>query len=215
MTHLSAEEGYIEALRLHEEFPAGNHFRVILQSQLPGNPEGGKRSPDLCVAPALEGLLGNLKGLDRVARKIHDTWFQGNEKRINKARAEGDEKKAEELRSKPTYKSWDDLSEEHKDDNRAAADHIKVKIRTVNLKPGQPDLQEKWANLAAEELDVLSRMEHERWAAPLWLRNWEPGERNDEARIHNNLVAYDELDKRDQDYDTDQVRAAAGYLKEE
>ena len=215
MTHLSAEEGYIEALRLHEEFPPENPFRVILQSPLPGDPAGGKRFPDLCVAPALEGLLGNLKGLDRVARKIHDTWFQGNEKRINKARAEGDEKKAEELRSKPTYKSWDDLSEEHKDDNRAAADHIKVKIRTVNLKPGQPDLQEKWANLAAEELDVLSRMEHERWAAPLWLRNWEPGEWNDEARIHNNLVAYDELDKDTQDYDTDQVRAAADYLKEE
>ena len=214
MTHLSAEEGYIEALRLHEEFPPGNHFRVILQSPLPGDSMGGKRSPDLCVAPALEGLLGNLEGLDRVARKIHETWRQGNENKINKARDEGKEEEAKKLESKPTYKSWADLSEEHKDNNRAAADQIEVKIRAVELDPSQSDLQEKWAKLSNEQLDILSRMEHERWMAPHWLRNWESGERNDEARVHNNLVAYDELDKDTQDYDTDQVRAAAGYLKE-
>ena len=54
-------------------------------------------------------------------------------------------------------------------------------------------------------------MEHERWAAPLWLRNYEAGERDDEARRHPNLVSYDDLDKDTQNYDIEQVRKAADY----
>ena len=69
-----------------------------------------------------------------------------------------------------------------------------------------------WAKLDAGVLDILARMEHERWAAPLWLANWESGPRNDARRIHNNLVPYDELDQGTKDYDTEQVKAAVQYL---
>ena len=49
--------------------------------------------------------------------------------------------------------------------------------------------------------------------APLWLRNWESGERNDEARVHDNLVAYDQLNEDTQKYDTEQVTMAVKYLE--
>ena len=84
----------------------------------------------------------------------------------------------------------------------------------MNLKPSQNDLQEKWAKLSDENIDMLARMEHERWAATKWVRNWASGERNNEARVHDKLVAYDELEPEDQEKDKRQVRAAAGYLKE-
>lgn len=78
---------------------------------------------------------------------------------------------------------------------------------------GNPDLVEDWEKLSAEQLDILSRMEHERWAAPLWMSGYMPGERNDAARIHPNLVPYDDLDQDTKDYDTEQVKQAAVYLQ--
>ncbi|MBE87578.1 MAG: hypothetical protein CMO69_07580 [Verrucomicrobiales bacterium] len=209
MTHVSPEEGYIEALRLHEKFSSENHFRVILRSHLPGNSTDEKL--DIGVVPFAEDLLENLEELDRVARQIHEVWYKGNEKRINEERAIGNELKAKELIAKPTYKHWNELTEMQKDENRTAAHHIEVKIRAANLDPDQENLREEWAKLTDDDLDMLSRMEHERWAAPLWLRNYEVGERDDEARRHPNLVSYDDLDIDTQNYDTDQVRRAIDY----
>ena len=212
MTHVPPEEGYIEAARLKEALPPSSHLHVILGAPLPGL-ENEKRLSHLKDAPSPESLLANLEKLDRVAREIHNTWYEGTKKRISEARAGGDETEARKLESKPTFKAWENLAEEQKDDNRTAADHIEVKIRTVGLAPDQSDLREKWENLSAEELDRLSRMEHERWMAPLWLRNWESGERNDEARVHDNLVAYDQLNEDTQKYDTEQVTMAVKYLE--
>ena len=59
---------------------------------------------------------------------------------------------------------------------------------------------------------MLSRMEHERWAAPLWLNGYRPGTRDDAAHTHPNLVPFDELDQSTKDYDTEQVKMAAEYL---
>ena len=39
------------------------------------------------------------------------------------------------------------------------------------------------------------------------------GERDDAARTHPNLVPYDDLDQSTKDYDTEQVKQAAGYLQ--
>lgn len=220
MTHVSSEEGYRRVLRLHEElqeFPSGNHFRVILQSKPPpNNPntagDNDQLSIDLCYTPPLEGIvLEHLECLDRVARKVHETWYQGNTERIQSALDDGNPTKAAELQGKSTFKVWDDLSEQQRDDNRPAADHIEVMIRAVNLDPEQDDLLEKWGNLSVEDLDILSRMQHERWAAPLWLRNYEAGERNDEASRHPDLIPYDDLDTGTQDMDTEQVLKMAEY----
>ncbi len=211
MTQVSPEEAYLEALRMHEQFPPENHFRVIIRSQLPGDSADDQLTLGLCVAPSVEGLLGNLEELDRVARQIHEVWYKGNEDRINEERAAGNEKRAAELSAKPTFRQWDELTELQKDDNRTAAHHIEIKIRAVNLDPDQHDLREQWGKLTNDDLEILSRMEHERWAAPLWLRNYEAGERDDEARRHPNLVSYDDLDKDTQNYDIEQVRKAADY----
>ncbi len=63
-----------------------------------------------------------------------------------------------------------------------------------------------------QHLAILARMEHERWAAPLWMAGWKPGPRDDTRRIHPNLVPYDELDQGTKNYDIEQVRAVPMYL---
>ena len=214
-THLGPEQAYLKMLRLEERCPNEVGLQVILRT--PSDkalPESIREHPNIAVLQDGLGLLGNtvMNEIDRLGRAIHETWYQGNVERIQKAEKKGDSKELYELQEKPAFKRWEDLTEAQRDDNRSAGDHIEVKIRAAGLDPKQSDLEEVWAKLDSDTLDMLSRMEHERWAAPLWLANWEAGPRDDARRIHNNLVPYDELDQGTKDYDTEQVKAAVQYL---
>ncbi|MDP4584623.1 MAG: RyR domain-containing protein, partial [Verrucomicrobiales bacterium] len=112
-----------------------------------------------------------------------------------------------------TYREWNALTEQQKDVNRLAADHLPTKVRAIGLDPADgPRLATAWQSLDESQLDQLARMEHERWAAPLRMAGWKPGPRDDARRIHNNLVPYDELDQGTKDYDIEQVRAVPMYL---
>jgi hypothetical protein len=212
-THLLPEDGYLQTLRFRERWSPKNSFRIVLSGPLADGEAIVTSADDLVVAPQLTGLAtpDSLDEHDMVARKIHDTWYEGNQRRVDEAIAGGDKQNANELSSKTTFKKWLLLTEEQKDVNRRAADHIEVKIRAVGLDPTQPDLREAWQNLSDEQLDMLSRMEHERWAAPLWLNGYRPGTRDDAAHTHPNLVPFDELDQSTKDYDTEQCKEAANY----
>jgi hypothetical protein len=215
LTHLEPEQAYLNMLRLQERYPEGVSLRVIIrESRDKALPGSIREHPNVGVLMNSQGLLGNivLNEIDRLGRAVHETWYQGNVERIEKAEQDGRSDEVEKLRKKPAFKQWEDLTEAQRDDNRCAGDHIEVKIRAVGLDPKQPNLKAEWAKLDAGVLEMLSRMEHERWAAPLWLANWEAGPRNDARRIHNNLVPYDELDQGTKDYDTEQVKAAVQYL---
>lgn len=212
-THLLPEDGYLQTLRFRERWSPKNSFRIVLSGPLADGEAIVTSADDLVVAPQLTGLAtpDSLDEHDMVARKIHYTWYEGNQRRVDEALAGGDKQNANELSSKTTFKKWLLLTEEQKDVNRRAADHIEVKIRAVGLDPTQPDLREAWQNLSDEQLDMLSRMEHERWAAPLWLNGYRPGTRDDAAHTHPNLVPFDELDQSTKDYDTEQCKEAANY----
>ena len=215
LTHLEPEQAYLKMLRLQERYPEGVDLRVIIrESRDKALPRSIIEHPNVGVLMNSQGLLGNivLNEIDRFGRAVHETWYQGNVERIEKAEQDGRSDEVEKLWKKPAFKQWEDLTEAQRDDNRCAGDHIEVKIRAVGLDPKQPDLKAAWAKLDAGVLEMLSRMEHERWAAPLWLANWEAGPRDDARRIHHNLVPFDELDQRTKDYDTEQVKAAVQYL---
>ena len=215
LTHLEPEQAYLKMLRLQERYPEGVGLRVIIkESSDKALPRSMREHPNVGVLMNSKGLLGNnaLNEIDRLGRAVHETWYQGNVDRIEKAEQDGRSDEVVELRKKPAFKQWEDLNEAQRDENRSAGDHIEVKIRAAGLDPKQPNLKDVWAKLDSDTLDILSRMEHERWAAPLWLANWESGPRNDARRIHNNLVPYDELDQGTKDYDTEQVKAAVQYL---
>ena len=215
LTHLEPEQAYLKMLRLQERYPEGVGLRVILKAS--GDkalPRSIREHPNVGMLADSQGLLGNtvLNEIDRLGRAVHQTWYQGNLKRIQEAEKKGDFNEVAGLRNKPSFKKWADLTEAQRDDNRCAGDHIEVKIRAVDLDPKQANLKEAWAKLDSDTLDMLSRMEHARWAAPLWLANWESGPRDDVRRTHNNLVPYDELDQGTKHYDTEQVKAAVQYL---
>jgi hypothetical protein len=217
----SAEVALTEALLLGERLMSGPILRVLLDAPS----DSGIRSmvekdeklaawirflPDLVAAVGKDAVFQ--ESLDRVARIIHETWKRQTDEKIRKAELAGDTDKAAEHRAKDTYRDWDDLTEEQKDANRLAADHIPVKFRAVGLDPKDGHaVREAWPKLNEQELDLLSRMEHERWAAPYWMAGWTLGERKDELKQHNNLVPYDYLDEDTKNYDIKQARSAAQY----
>ncbi len=145
--------------------------------------------------------------LDRVARIIHQTWYDEETERITADRAQGRERPV-----KSTYRRWEDLDENQKDVNRFAADHVSVKIRAAGFDPNDADIQKKWSELDEETLTALSRAEHNRWAAQLYLAGWQFAPVRDEAnRQHPNLCDFDDLDRATKDYDLQMVRRTAYF----
>jgi hypothetical protein len=212
--HLAPELALIEVLKLKELWPSGVQFRFIIDhpSEIGLN------------TIVLDGLLVALPSIrdsfssqlfadsDKVAKEIHMFWHKCNEQRIQVAMEQKNERLADDLRSKATFKKWEDLTEAQKDANRSAADHILIKLRAVGLHSSDVDLKEAWTNLDRHQIVRLARMEHERWAAFLWLANYKPGVRNDVLRQNPNLVPFDHLDQSAQEDTIEQTRMTAEYF---
>jgi hypothetical protein len=146
------------------------------------------------------------QSLDRVARIIHQTWLDEETLRIKKS--------GFQALAKPAFRPWDELDEAKRDNNRFAADHLNVKLRAAGLSPDDSDLESKWEELAPELLEEISRMEHCRWAAQLYLAGWTVSKtRDDSRRLHPNLVGYQDLDEPTREYDRQQVRNTARYVR--
>ncbi len=58
---------------------------------------------------------------------------------------------------------------------------------------------------AETEIDVMARMEHERWVAEKLLAGFTPGGRDNAAKTSPDLVPWDELDKKIKDIDREAV----------
>lgn len=221
-------EALIEALLLGERCGGSDRFRVLMSApsespvrHIVAEPDPTGENPLsrwIQFVPTIREACGRdavfSETLDELARRIHRAWYEGTSARISDAELAGRIAEAETHRSKPSYRSWENLAEKQRDAIRYAADHLKIKIRAAGLDPDDmAGLQESWQNLSPETLDRLARMEHERWSAPLWMSGWIFGEARDESkRVHNNLRPYDELDEDTRNYDIEQVQAVAGYL---
>ena len=99
--------------------------------------------------------------------------------------------------------SWDDLSEDAKDANRAQADHIIYKLLLTH----KHGVDQKPADLrfSTEEIEQLAMAEHARWAAHRYLNGWQYGEVRDDARkLHPSLVGWEDLaeDEKQKDRNT-------------
>jgi hypothetical protein len=226
MTDHEVESAFVGALLLSERLRGAQRYRIVLDApdhhgikkvlQTGHDDRGRKLSSFIELLPGVSTACGHeavfSESLDTIAIKIHDTWFKETQAKIATAEKSRNHEEAKKHRAKATFKPWPELSEEQKDANRLAADHLETKVRSVGLDPKDPELVSAWKNLSTDDLDMLSRMEHERWAAPYWMAGWQKGPRDDSRRLHPNLIAYDVLDEGTQKYDRDQVLKTAEYL---
>ena len=90
---------------------------------------------------------------------------------------------------------WDDLSEEEKQSNREQANHILTKLKAI-----QCDII-PWVDYKADkftfkinEIEILAKMEHERWYQQKKDQGWSHGlVRDDAKKIHPDLLVWDDL----------------------
>jgi len=210
-------------LRVHEAVPACYSFRMpiprgmqeLLAPVIAQNPLLASRIipfPSLAQYCGKEAVFG--EKLDEVAKAIHHNWYSQTSGLIASAKAQRNFDKVRELEAKPTYKPWNTSTEEQKDANRSQADHFHIKFRAAGLNPSTitKSIWLDWCKANEEALEHLARVEHERWAAHLWLAGWVKGPRKDDKKTHDNLVPYDELDNDTKDYDRATLQGLSHYL---
>jgi hypothetical protein len=155
---------------------------------------------ELC---SLETLLQERE--DAIAKVLHQNYYDNQ---IEEGRRPG---------SKPALFPWEQLAEQFKDSNRQGADHIPVKLRALGYRVDRlgsdhtpvPSLED------SDEVELLAKMEHERWRAEWWLKGYTyaEGKRDDRARTHPLLVSWDELDQETREWDRQLVRAIPDALE--
>ncbi len=138
--------------------------------------------------------------LDQGARAVHEDYLSHYVPK-------------DKIGTRPQWRHWDDLSEEARDDNRAVASHMAIKLRDLGLRlvaKGSPAID----GLTDEMVEALSRAEHARWLANRVLAGWRHGEtRDDAAKRHPDIVPYDALSEATKEKDRSQVRALSETVK--
>ena len=129
-----------------------------------------------------------------LAQAIHNNYLEG----LRAAQAD--------LGDKPAAIPWDELPEFLKEFNRGQADHIGLKLDAVGcgLAPSR-DWDAELFHFTAEEVEKLSRMEHQRWWNERIADCWTLGPRDDKRKTHPCMVPWEQLSKEEQDKDRQAV----------
>ena len=172
------------------------------------NGRGSEHEPVVVLALAHEACTSDLvdRGIyELVGRAIHENYRKA---RRAEGAPDGD----------PSLASWADLPDTLRESNRAQAEHIGAKPRTVgcDLVPAGPT--PSGFEFSDAEIELLARMEHDRWTEERRHDGWRLGnERDPVARLTPYLVGWEQLteDIRDRDRETiralPQVVATAGF----
>lgn len=108
---------------------------------------------------------------------------------------------------------WEELSQEYKDSNRKAADHIGVKMRAIGCKIVENDDPRPEGLFTQKELLLLAKLEHKRWSAERSLAGWTYSKtRNNSARKTPDLTNWVNLTNEAQDYDMNAVQSIPEVL---
>ena len=115
-------------------------------------------------------------------------------------------------RTKYGGKTWEELSEFHRQTSIASADHLAVKAsillnETIRGRLSREDSRrafERYKKTAAQDHDLYRSIEHMRWMRFHIMYNWKYSEKRDNAlRRHNLILPYEELALRDREKDDD------------
>jgi hypothetical protein len=112
-----------------------------------------------------------------------------------------------------THKKWSELTETYRDANRTVADHLPVKLASLEYYiPKDPSNWSQQVDLT-ENLELMAELEHNRWYAERKLNGWQYGEtRNDNHKIHPCLVPYEQLPEQEKQKDRENIQALQQFF---
>jgi len=165
----------------------------------------------VCDADAVIGFTFT----ERIARQMHADYVDHRWRK--ETRAEKGEREAQARNDgDPSMRPWEVLDEELRESNRDAARDIGHKLRVVGCEAYALSEQEppEFA-FTGPQIELLARMEHERWIADQQRMGWRRGAPKDlEAKVSPHLIPFDRLSREIQDYDRDAVRSLPRILAE-
>jgi RyR domain len=148
-----------------------------------------------------EVILNTLN--EQMARTLHENYLE-NRRREGTYDPDG----------VASHRAWDRLDETYRQANRSLAtdyfknlDHIGYKLVTTT----------EWGPskhmLSPEEMESLAEAEHQRWSDERISQGWTFGPvRDDEKRLHPNLVPWSELSEADREKDREMMREISAVL---
>jgi hypothetical protein len=146
-----------------------------------------------------------LRGQNEVlARAIHETY-------LRRQRQEGQTRI-----TNPSMVDWEELSESLREANRHQAADICHKLQTVgcDIEP-LTDWDAPLPVFTPEEVEVLARMEHDRWWQERTVAGWKLApERNAPRKESPFLIPYEKLPEEMKRYDIDTVLGMPAFLAE-
>lgn len=116
----------------------------------------------------------------------------------------------------PEYSSFEDQPEQLQASNIDQIRDIPSKMRALGyriVKRGRIPEAQRVTSFSAEEIEYLAFLEHLRWCDERIQGGWVLGSpRDDERRIHPNLIPYDALSETDKEYNRVAARGIIGIL---
>jgi voltage-gated potassium channel Kch len=117
--------------------------------------------------------------------------------------------------SSRAMRQWGELSEDLKANNRDQAADVGRKLRAIGCALAPSPIWGEPEELDDACVELLARMEQERWCGYLRRRGWRYGPVRDEvARRHPDLVDWDELSEPSREQNRAAIRQMPGYLAE-
>ncbi|GMV94047.1 MAG: hypothetical protein AMXMBFR82_38250 [Candidatus Hydrogenedentota bacterium] len=103
---------------------------------------------------------------------------------------------------------WDELLETYKEANRRQADHIPEKLKAISCS-FTPFTQQPVSpiNFSKKEIEIMARMEHDRWVRERLEEGYTPGPRNPIKKTSPYLGSWETLDDKVKEFDRNTVRA--------
>ena len=221
------DEGVLRAVLQIDEYKHGARSieSIITTSQLTGKscfersdlpPESqlnlhvdGARFLSLVLQPAIEGEM-----LENLAQAAHEIYC---DELKTKGYSYGP-KTVEEKQIQQYLVEYDKLPEEIKEQNRDNVRDIPVKLAAAGYLIVPAHSNEPAFSLSNEEVEQLSKAEHERWMTAKLAQGWSYAKKTNSAKKHNEyMIPWEEMSEEAKDKDRALVRripeilAQAGY----
>ena len=116
----------------------------------------------------------------------------------------------------PMAVPWEVLPEEFRESNRDQAQEIRHKLQELRYRvlPKRVGVDHPITAFTANQIDRLARMEHDRWMKEKQLNGWVMGiPRDNEKKVHPDLIPWDELDEAGKEKDRNAVRTIPELLE--
>lgn len=179
---------------------SGPHSVTVRLTQLAGFPEvfhGTEGDPLLdtndgvlrlfdVVDAACDPALIHDDLVERLARVVHDRYRRAVLERGVQV-------------GSPATAPWDHLPEVFRRSCRSQAEDIKEKLRRIGCTLAPRVVVGDTLRLGEGTIEVLARMEHQRWMAEKLADGWSRGPRDEAGRRHPDLVPWEELPTEEQD----------------